>query len=271
MTDRPSHFTRIDEDTYQPTAYAKSHWGDDHLNGPAVCGLAARVLEEKFGAPGFVPARTTVDLFRAARSTPTTVDVRMVREGRRIRSAECTILQNGVGVARAVVVSYRTSQAPRGQEWQRTVDFVPPTPTDDDVVTAYVGSDDRGWTRGPGDHQNTSRKRFFNRGIDVVAGQENSPYVRAVMLAESTSFVTNLGTEGVGYINGDLTVGLARLPKSAWIGVQADSHWAADGVSVGTATLFDDEGPFGSGMVTAIANPAAQIDFTGGSFLPQQV
>ena len=33
------------------------------------------------------------------------------------------------------------------------------------------------------------------------------------------------------------------------------------GISVGSATLFDHAGPFGTGMVTAIANPAAQIDF----------
>ena len=76
-----------------------------------------------------------------------------------------------------------------------------------------------------------------------------------------SSLVTNLGTAGIGYINGDLTVALSRLPVGDYIGVQADSHWCADGVSVGSATLFDDRGPFGIGMVTAIANPAAQIDF----------
>jgi hypothetical protein len=86
------------------------------------------------------------------------------------------------------------------------------------------------------------------------------------MGAEATSLVTNLGTHGVGYINGDLTVGLARLPVGEWIGVQADSHWAADGIAVGTATLFDRSGAFGSGMTTAVANPAAQIDFANDPF-----
>jgi hypothetical protein len=43
--------------------------------------------------------------------------------------------------------------------------------------------------------------------------------------------------------------------------VQADSHWVADGIAVGTATLYDRTGAFGSGMVTAVSNPAAQIDF----------
>ena len=76
------------------------------------------------------------------------------------------------------------------------------------------------------------------------------------MVAEGTSLVTNLGTAGVGYINGDLTVALARLPVDDWVGVQADAHWAADGVAVGTATLFDHLGAFGTGMVTAVGNPA---------------
>ena len=85
------------------------------------------------------------------------------------------------------------------------------------------------------------------------------------MVAEATSLVTNLGTKGVGYINGDLTVGLSRLPVGEWIGVQADSHWAEDGVAVGTATLFDRRGAFGSGMTTAV-DPAAQIDFANDPF-----
>ena len=95
----------------------------------------------------------------------------------------------------------------------------------------------------------------------MVAGHDITPFVRAVVVAEATSLVSNLGTKGIGYINGDLTVALSRLPKSEYIGVQGDSHWVGEGVSVGTGTLFDDAGPFGTGLVTAIANPAAQIDF----------
>jgi hypothetical protein len=51
--------------------------------------------------------------------------------------------------------------------------------------------------------------------------------------------------------------------------VQADSHWVSDGVAVGTATLFDESGAFGSGLTTAISNPAAQIDFAHDPF-PQR-
>ncbi len=263
MTRRPAHFTATD-DGFLPTPFAQSHWGDDHLNGPAVVGLAARTLELAYGSDEFMPTRLTVDLFRAARGVPTKVSSRLVRDGRRVRNAECDIIQNSVPVARAILVSYRRSSPPPGEQWLAATDFScpeGPLPGPDEISGPYVGSDGIGWTRSIAEHQNAERTRFLDRPIDVVAGIRNSPFVRAAMIAESTSLVTNLGSRGIGYINGDLTVGLARLPVDDWVGTLGDSHWAADGIAVGTATLFDSRGPFGSGMVTAVANPAAQIDF----------
>ena len=265
MTARPAHFTPIDADRVQPTQFAQSLWGEDHLNGPAVVGLAAHALEAAFGLPDFLPARLTVDLFRAARGVPTTTEVKLVRDGRRVRNSECDVVQDGVTVAHATLVQYRLAEPPPGEEWFRTTDFVPPEAVDTGLAP-YINSDGVGWTRAIADHQNNSRKRYVNRSIDVIEGQVNTPFVRAAMAAEGTSLVTNLGSKGVGYINGDLTVALARLPEDDWVGVQADSHWADAGIAVGNATLFDSRGAFGSGMVTAISNPAAQIDFTADPF-----
>ncbi|BBZ16628.1 acyl-CoA thioesterase domain-containing protein [Mycolicibacterium gadium] len=265
MATESAHFTRTEDGGFIPTRFALSHWGDDHLNGPAVVGLTAQVLEAQCGSPDFMPTRLTVDLFRAARSAPTKVDVRVVRDGRRVRSAECDVLQDGRAVARATLVQYRRSSAPPGVLWTAPIPHPSPPPPDDQVVP-FVGSDAAGWTRSPGEHQNDSRKRFYNDGINVVAGENVSPFVRASMVAEATSLVTNLGTEGIGYINGDLTVALSRLPVDDWICIQGDSHWARDGIAVGTATLFDHEGALGSAMTTAVANPAAQIDFASRPF-----
>jgi acyl-CoA thioesterase len=257
---KPAHFTSAESGEFEPTPFAGSHWGDDHLNGPAVVGLAAHALESYCGSADFMPTRLTVDLFRAARRVATSVSVRVVRDGGRVRSAECDVAQEGRLVARATLLQYRRSTAPPGRLWSVPTTLPFPPRLDDGVQTA-VDSDAGDWSRSPGDHQNDSRKRFYNSTIDVISGQPNSQFVRAVMVAEATSLVTNLGTQGIGYINGDLTVALARLPVGEWIGVQADSHWAADGVAVGTATLFDRSGAFGSGMTTAVANPVAQIDF----------
>ena len=261
----PAHFTVTETGELAPTQFAQSHWGDDHLNGPAVVGLVARALELECGSADFMPTRLTVDLFRAARGVPTALTVRILRDGRRIRSGECDLVQEGRLVARATLLRYRRSAAPPGRLWSAPVTF-PPLPSVDETVLTQVGSEDGGRSRLPGEHQNDSRKWFYNRAIDVVAGEKPSQFVRAVMAAEATSLVTNLGTRGLGYINGDLTVGLARLPVGEWVGVQGDSHWASDGVAVGTATLFDQSGAFGSGMVSAVSNPAAQIDFSDDPF-----
>ena len=262
---KPAHFTPTENGEFEPTQFAGSHWGDNHLNGPAVVGLAARTLEIHYGSPDFMPTRLTVDLFRAARSVPTSVSpVSCVTAGG-CAARSATWHRRGGWSHGPRLLQYRRSTAPPGRLWSVPTTIPFPPRLDDGVQTA-VDSDAGDWSRSPGDHQNESRKRFYNSAIDVVAGQPNSQFVRAVMVAEATSLVTNLGTDGVGYINGDLTVGLARLPVGEWIGVQADSHWAADGVAVGTATLFDRSGAFGSGMTTAVANPAAQIDFANDPF-----
>ncbi|CAN3129412.1 acyl-CoA thioesterase domain-containing protein [Mycobacterium sp. smrl_JER01] len=264
-----AHFVTVDG-AFLPTRYAQSHWGDDHLNGPAIVGLVARGLENECGGTEFHPTRLTVDLFRAARNAPTTLDIRVVRDGRRVRSAECDVVQDGRNVARATLIQYRPSAPPPGTLWQRA-GKPPQWPEPDSSVQPFVGSDDGGWTRSPAGHQDASRKRFFNDGIRVVTGESNSPFVRSAMVAEATSLVTNLGTAGVGYINGDLTVALARLPVDDWIGLEADAHHAAAGLAVGTATLYDSLGAFGAGLTTAIANPAAQIDFSTRSFNPGDI
>ncbi|KUH81078.1 MULTISPECIES: thioesterase family protein [unclassified Mycobacterium] len=260
MTTEPAYFTPTTDGGFMPTVFAQSHWGDDHLNGPSIVGLAAQALENHYGSAEFMPTRLTVDLFRAARNVPTTVEVRLIRDGRRVRNAECDVVQDGRPVAHATLVQYRRSSPPPGQEWA-TPDSAPELPERDDALAPYIGSDDAGWTRSPAAHQNTSRKRFYFSSANIVADEKVSPFARAVTVAESTSLVTNLGSDGIGYINGDLTVAMSRLPVDDWILVQGDSHWAADGIAVGTATLFDRQGAFGSGMVTAVANPAAQIDF----------
>ncbi|MFJ4653297.1 EamA family transporter [Nocardia sp. NPDC088792] len=45
---------------------ARSPWSDQALLGPAVCGLLAQELEQRFMADGFIPARFSVGLHLSA-------------------------------------------------------------------------------------------------------------------------------------------------------------------------------------------------------------
>ena len=259
-----AYFISETDRVFHPTTAAGGHWGAELISGPAVAGIAAYALERDFGRPGFLPARFTVDLIKPAKQVPTVIETRVIREGRRVRYTECDVLQGDSIVARATMVQYLQSEAPPGQEWTSGDAFHGPTDAPDAAL--LVGSDDAGWGVLGAEHQNTSRKRAYYRGPGVVAGQPVSPFVRAAVVSEAaTNMVLNMGTNGIGYINGDLTVTLARLPRSEFLGVQGDARFAAAGVATGTATLFDDYGPIGTAIVTALANPAAQIDFGGAS------
>jgi Thioesterase-like superfamily len=131
------------------------------------------MLELHCGSPEFMPARMTVDLFRAARGVPTTVGVRVVCDGRRVCNAECDVLQDGRPVAHAILAQYRRSTAPPGQLWAAPVSSMA-MPVTDDAVPTNIGSDEAGWGRSPAAHQNASRKRCCNKTINVPAGDLTS-------------------------------------------------------------------------------------------------
>ncbi|MGC4933546.1 acyl-CoA thioesterase domain-containing protein [Gordonia sp. DT30] len=285
-------FFRPDSDgRVTPLPYARSLWAPGTLNGPAVCALAAHTAESEFAEPGFRAARFTIDLFKVAREAPTETRTRLLRAGGRIRVAEVDVVQYpddtpGSGtseggaevvVARATTVFLRESQNPPGQRWQRPAQastFHPPAgPIDDyaprfssdaaDTDAADTGAAEVGdWDDDMRRHQNGLRKRVWTRAAPAVAGAELTPFVRAAISAESTSLIGNWGSSGIGFINCDLTVALSRLPRGERIGVEADTHTEHEGISVSTAGLYDVDGMWGVGMVTAVNNAAAEIDFT---------
>lgn len=262
----PVAFFAAEGDGFRPLPTAASRWSADMVTGPAVCGIVARALESDHGEPGFRPARLTVDLFRAVRADLLHVATRRVRDGNRIRVADADVIQAGEVVARASLVLLRTSEAPPGEVWQGGHRLAGPS---DEVraaagglVAPWFGSGEDGpnWTSSMADHEGAGRKRMWTRMPQVVAGEDATPFARAAMTGETTSLMTNWGTAGVGFINADVTVALARLPVGDEVGVEADGHLTAEGIAVGTATLYDQDGPIGSSIVTAIANARRQVD-----------
>ncbi|MFI7671342.1 thioesterase family protein [Nocardia sp. NPDC049526] len=263
----PYAFFAATEDGFEPLPFAASSWSPNMVNGPAICGLLARALEQQHCAPEFTPARLTVDLFRPTLAKPVTVVTELVREGRRIRVADAALMQDGVDVARASVVFLKRSQQPPGELWTRAESPQPPPVPIADGPTAPMWNSDGtadGWSTRIGEHQNSGRKRMWQAPLSVVEGEPPSAFAAAAMIGESTSLMTNWGTAGIGFINADLTLALARPVIGLEIGVEADSHISADGIAVGSATLFDRSGSFGTCVVTALSNADRQVDFANG-------
>lgn len=266
-TEWKSFFTLGSQGDYVPTRYAQSAWSDTMLNGPAVVAAAARALEMEHGAVEFQPSRLTVDLFAPVRNAPIVARTEVVRAGNRIRVADVSLLQSGEPVARATLVQLKRGEQPPGEIW---LSGRAPEPPSQDLVDSaelvghpFFGSGETGgWSQNMGAHQNAERKRYWFRPPDVIQGEDASAFQRAAIVSETTSLMTHWSTEGIGFINADLTVALARLPRGLAIGVEADEHISADGVAVGAATLFDRDGMIGTGTVVAVSNAGRQIDFS---------
>ncbi|MFD0361696.1 acyl-CoA thioesterase domain-containing protein [Nocardia sp. GCM10030253] len=270
----PYAFFAAAERGFEPLPFAASAWSSKMINGPAICGLMARALELQHCSAGFTPARLTVDLFRPTLHKPVSVVTELVREGKRIRVADAALMQDGVDVARATAIFLQRSVQPPGRVWTRAVGPQPPAvPVADRPTPPLWNSDGRpdGWSSRIGEHQNDGRKRTWQVPISVIEGETPSAFAGAAMIGEATSMMTNWGSEGIGFINTDLTLALARPAIGPEIGLEADSHISADGIAVGSATLFDRSGSFGTCMVTALSNADRQVDFTDSSVLRARV
>ena len=267
----PTEFAlfRADADVLIPQDVARSLWKHDQMHGVATSGALARTAEHTVLAAGRTdlrPARFTVDLFRAPSMGACHLTSTVIREGSRLMLVESTLYQENEARARAIVLFLKDSENPDGHVW--TSPEVPqPPPLDVAPVTVephvpFFFSPDKGWSQNFAEHQNSGRKATWQYAIPIVAGEKSSPFQGLAGAADSTSMVCNWGDQGVQYINTDVNLAISRVPVSQEVGLTALSWHAHDGIAVGTATVFDREGPIGTSTVTSIANARRSVDFT---------
>ncbi|MFI2476428.1 thioesterase family protein [Nocardia xishanensis] len=241
---------------------AVSPWAPGKLSGTAVCGLLARELEA-YCPDGFVPARLTVDLSQPVANAAFDMRSNVVRRGSRIAVVDATMVQDGRERVRASALFLITGDEPPGQVWSSAEDL--PMPPDGCVSPEgsppLFKSGEREWTSDFAVNQNAARKFSWHGLPPLVAGEPLTPFQRAAILGDATNHVCHWGSEGAGYINADVTVTLSRLPIGYELGLRADNTIAADGISIGSATLYDRSGAVGTCMVTALSNARRQIDF----------
>jgi acyl-CoA thioesterase len=232
--------------------HAASVWAPNMLGGRQLSGLVAWVAERDHGDAAFIPSRLTVDMFRPAPLGPLTVKSELIREGGRIRVCDVFISSDEKLICRGNVVFLRSSEDPPGTVWE-------PTPWDvphpDDL------SSESDWPRSAGDVRVLStwdgreqRRLWFRETGELVEGVAVTPFVRVATVADIANPMGNMSERGLGYINADLTVNLARLPVGEWIGCETSFHTHDAGVAVGGIALYDTTGRLGWAMVAALAD-----------------
>jgi hypothetical protein len=256
-------------ETFTPRDLARSLWSEDQLHGVAVSGLLARALEEAvvgLGRAGLVPARFHVDLFRAARMTDSTATATVVRQGPRIVLLDAVFQQADRTVARASATFLQPSQTPPGEVWSATDRPTPPPveilPFGDDHHHVPFFASEKPWSNNFTEHQNGGRHQTWQTAMPIVFGEPITPFQAIASVADATSMVTNWGSNGVEYINTDISLALTRRPVGVAVGLRTMDHLAADGIAVGIAEVFDRAGSLGTVSVTALANTRRTVDFS---------
>jgi hypothetical protein len=259
----PSCFFVTDGSGYVPTRLARGPWGPS-VSGNYVGGLLARAVEQEVDDVDLQPARLTVDLLRPVALQPVQMHSSVARDGRRLRVVDAVMTQNDVVVARASALFLRRSEHAEDTVWTSpiTMPALPPEPEllADDVpmVLHSFGRDPVAGSPGVGvtEWRHHGQKFVWLRETKLLVDDEPlSPFTRAIMAGDVTSSLTHWGTEGLQFINADYTITLSRLPEGVNIGLASVTHYSHAGVATGVATLFDQIGPIGSGMATALANP----------------
>ncbi len=158
-------------------------------------------------------------------------------------------------MARASAVLLRRGETPEGTVWS-------PPPWDAAApmslpVASLQGEHEPMWETRVIDFGfgSTERKRTWLRENRLlVEGVPLTPLLRAALASDFTSPLAHSGSNGLHYVNADITLYLSRLPAGEWIGFEVTAHHAHEGIAVGECVLHDERGAIGHSLVAAIPN-----------------
>jgi Thioesterase-like superfamily len=247
-------------DEFVPGPQAASPWSMTMLHGRLLAGLVARAVELGPAGDVFQVARLTTDLFRAPPMAPVRVETAVVRDGRRVRTADCRLLVEGVEVARAYALLLRRGEQPAGRVWAPpdwsvpSPDELPPPPTTDEP--RGFGAPELRMISPEGFMGAGQKLAWLRERRRLVAGEPLTPAARVAMAADVVNPLANWSDQGLAFINADLTVYLVRPPVDEWVGLEVAGHLSQDGVAFGHAILHDRSGGIGHCAVASTATPA---------------
>ena len=251
----------VQDNIAHSTALAAGPWNAQHQHGSAPTSLICWAVER---IPTQVPmyvARITVDLMRPVPIAPLTIHTEVVREGRKIQLCSIRLVAGDVEVVRASVLKIRSAQYelpdPASEE---SISLPGPDasripksePSDSNAFTTGLQMRvAKGGFRRPG-----PAAVWFKAERPIVKDHIISPLMRAAIAGDYCNGTsTSLDFRKWTFINGDLTISLARMPIGEWILLDAESYVGRDGAGVAFARLGDTQGYFGRAVQSLVIEP----------------
>jgi hypothetical protein len=237
-------------------------WDAGMQHGSAPASLIATVAESVPAAQPMRVARMTVDLMRPVPIAPLDIAIDIVREGRKIQLCDISLSVDGVRVVRGSVLRVR-----------RTPVDLPDTVAQDAVtlpgpeagrvaegkITAnpFLGRLEMSVVKG-GFNKPGPGAVWFRVAHPIVDAHPTTPPMRAAIAADFCNGVSSvLDFRSWTFINGDLTLSLARDPVGEWILLDAETWLGPDGGALACGRLADAQGYFGRAVQSVLIEPRA--------------
>jgi Thioesterase-like superfamily len=258
-----SVFRAMGDGRFVASELARGPWDPQAQHGGAPAALLIRALERLPGGDGLSLARVTYELLRPAPLAELVVEAEVVRPGRRVQLLEAALsTPDGTDIVRARGLRVHPAELngasptdlpppPPGPETghEHFPEFTPaasPTFFPNAIEIRFVsgafgGGPSTGW---------------FRLRVPVVDGEEPSPLQRLAAAADfGNGISTVLHWEQHLFINPDLTVYVDRPPVGEWIGLDARTSIAPDGIGVAESVLYDQRGRVGRAIQALLVAP----------------
>ncbi|MGW5416565.1 thioesterase family protein [Actinomadura geliboluensis] len=245
---------------FASTVATAGPWSPGLQHGGPVSGLIGRAFERHDPVPGTRVARVTVEIMSPVPVAKLDVRVRTVRPGKRITLLEGEIAHEGRTVVRAA--AWRIMAAPAHLDSVTHAPAPPPLPAATPPFEAWRDLHMDGylsameWRPVAGDFGQPGPGTTWARArVPLVAGEPDTPLVRALTLADSASGIgSQLDLGKWLIINTDLTVALHRDPVGEWLCMAASLDASAGGSALCQATLADRSGEIGRALQTLLVD-----------------
>lgn len=235
-------------------------WDPKLQHGSAPSALITAIAE---AVPAAVPmriARLTVDLMRPIPVAPLEIKSEVLREGRKIQLCNIDLFADGKLCVRGTVLRIRRERHELPDTVANEAVTLPGPDagrlaegkiTENPFMACLKMSVVKGGFNRPG-----PGAIWFRVERPIIEGQANSPAMRAVVAADfcnGTSSVLDFRTWT--FINGDLSVSLARDPVDDWVLLDAETWLGPDGSGIAAAKLADSKGYFGRAVQSILIEP----------------
>jgi hypothetical protein len=243
------------DDTFVPTTATVGPWDPALQHGGPPAALLGRAIESLGGRSDVRVSHFSLDFLSALPLAPMTVRAGVERAGKRIELATATVLIGGRPVLRAA--AWRLAIGAGRSPGVGLEDAPPPMPEHEsrdffEGVRTFGYGESLEWRFVSGGFRVRGPATVWSRlRIPLVPNEAPSPLARLLAMVDSANGVSwEVDFSKYMFVPVNLTVSITRSPEDEWVGMQAITALAGDGVGTTRARLFDTRGYVGEALQT---------------------